>query len=424
MLRSLAGAALLLAAFSLHADRIRVVVVLDVHRNISTDAIRTGLLETLSASDVERWGGGPAFEMEIDRADLETLRTDSRVRAVEIDEGGQGALMQSVPLIGVNAVRAQGFDGNGVTIAVLDTGIDVNNPDFAGRIVAQRCFCDNLDGTGCCPNGEVEQAGDGSASDDNGHGTHVTGIAAGGGGSAPAGVAPRAKIVAVKVLDRSNAFRSFTQVYRALQWIADERMDVRVINMSLGSWALYSTSTCGSAAIALGMEDVIAKLHRRGVLITASTGNQGSKTAIALPACIQDVLGVGAVYDSVGSYSYYGCADPSAHFGNVTCFTNSNDAIDIVAPGAPITASRRGGGSTTYAGTSMAAPHVAGVIALMAQVGGTNLTANEIEQILKSTGKTAVDPRNGRAFPSLDAAAAVAATPPGPPPSRRRTVRK
>jgi subtilisin family serine protease len=236
------------------------------------------VLETLTASNVERWGNGPAFAMEIDRADLETLQSDSRVRAVEIDAGGHGGLVQSVPLIGVNTVRAQGFDGNGVMIAVLDTGIDVSNPDFAGRIVEQRCFCDNLDGTGCCPNGEVEQAGDGSAGDDNGHGTHVTGIAAGGGASAPAGVAPRANIVAIKVLDRSNAFRSFTQIYRALQWIADERMDVRVINMSLGSWALYPTSTCGSAAIALGMEDVIGKLRRRGVLITASTGNQGSKT--------------------------------------------------------------------------------------------------------------------------------------------------
>lgn len=426
MFRSLAGVALFLAAFSLQADRIRVVVVLESlpSRAISTDSVRTGVLETLHASDVEPWGNGPAFAAEIDREELKILQSDPRVRAVGIDIGGHGALLQSAPLIGVNAVRAKGVDGNGVTIAVLDTGIDVSNPDFAGRIVAQHCFCDNLDGSGCCPNGDEQQSGPGAAIDDNGHGTHVTGIAAGGGASAPAGVAPRAQIVAIKVMDGSNAFRSFTQIYRALQWIADERQDVRVINMSLGSAALYPTSTCERSAIALGMEDVIARLRRRGVLITASTGNQGSKTEIALPACMQDVLGVGAVYDSVGSYSYYGCDDPSAHFASVTCFTNSNDAIDIVAPGAPISASRRGGGSAAYAGTSMAAPHVAGVIALMVQVGGARITAAEIEKILKSTGKTAVDPRNGRAFPSLDAAAAVAATPPGPPPSRRRPVRK
>jgi subtilisin family serine protease len=110
--------------------------------------------------------------------------------------------------------------------------------------------------------------------------------------------------------------------------------------------------------------------------------------------------------------------------GSVTCFTNSNDAIDIVAPGAPITASKRGGGLITYSGTSMAAPHVAGVIALMNQVGGTKLTADLIEHILKTTGHAASDSRNGRMFPSLDAAAAIAATPRAPALPKRRPVRK
>lgn len=425
MFRSLAGIAVLFATLSLHAGRIRVVVVLEDQpaRAVSTDAMRSGLLESFRASHVEPWGRGRAFEVEIDREELPRLEADPRVRAVEVDSGGGGGLMQSLPLIGVDTVRAQGFDGSGVTIAVLDTGIDVSNPDFAGRIVGQRCFCDNLDGSGCCPNGEVEQSGEGAADDDNGHGTHVTGIAAGGGASAPGGVAPKANIVAVKVMDRSNSFRSFTQIYRALRWIAEERPDVRVVNMSLGSSALYSSSACGSTAIALGMEDVIAELRRRGVLITASTGNQGSKTAMALPACMQDVLGVGAVYDAVGTYAYYACPDPSAQLGSVTCFTNSNDSTDLVAPGAPITASRRGGGSMTLAGTSMAAPHVAGVIALMVQAGGPRLTADQIEFILKATGRTAVDPRNDRLFPSLDAAAAIASTPRAPAP-RRRPVRK
>ena len=413
-------------AFPLLADRVHVVVALHDagSSRVSTESVRGSVLQSFDARAVQPWGQGRVFAAEIDRSEVERLASDPRVRTVEIDEGGGGALLQSLPLIGVDVVRAQGYDGYGITVAVLDTGVDVSNPDFAGRIVAQRCFCDNLDGSGCCPNNDVQQSGDGAAMDDNGHGTNVTGIVAGGGASAPAGVAPAAKIVAVKVMDRTNSFRSFTQIYRALQWIAEERPDVKVINMSLGSAALYTTANCGGAAIALGMQDVIGKLRNRGVLITASTGNQGSKTSITLPACMQDVLGVGAIYDSVGSFSFYNCPDPSAQLGSVTCFTNSSDAIDIVAPGAPITASRRGGGIATYSGTSMAAPHVAGVIALMLQASAGALTADETEHILKSTGKTAVDPRNGRMFPSLDAAAAIASTPHAPPGPRRRSVRK
>jgi subtilisin family serine protease len=426
MLRSLVVVTTILTALSLYGERVHVVVALQDSgaARISTESVRNSVLESVDATGVEPWGPGRAFAAEIDRADVDRLASDPRVRAVEIDRGGEGALLQSLPYIGVDIVRAQGFDGYGVTVAVLDTGVDIANSDFEGRIVAQRCFCENLDGSGCCPNGELQQSGDGAAMDDNGHGTNVAGIVAGGGASAPAGVAPAAKIVAVKVMDRSNAFSSFTQIYLALQWISEKRPDVKVINMSLGSSALYTTTNCGGAAIALGMQDVIGALRRRGVLITASTGNQGSKTTTTLPACMQDVLGVGAIYDSVGSYTYYNCPDPSAQLGSVTCFTNSSDAIDIVAPGAPITASRRGGGLSTYSGTSMAAPHVAGVIALMMQASGGILTADQTEHILKSTGKVAVDPRNGRMFPSLDAAAALSATPRPPAGPRKRSVRK
>lgn len=425
MIRQLFAAALCLAAVSASAERVRVIVAVDEPRySISSAAVlRASVIESLAhASSIERWGEqGPAFAVEIDASELEELRRDPRVRAVTVDLGGRGALMQSIPIIGADRVHDLGFDGTGVTVAVIDTGIDGANLDFEGRIVEQRCWCDNLDGTGCCPNGETVQSGPGAARDDHGHGTHVAGILAGGGASAPQGVAPRASIVAIKVMDAENRFRSFTQIYRALEWIASSREDIKVINMSLGSYDVFAHDACEASAVALGMKEVIARLRARGVLITASSGNEGSLTGATFPACMNDVIGVGATYDSSQPLARP-CATRFALADQVTCFTNSGDAIDIVAPGADIVASRRGGGWVMYAGTSMAAPHVAGAIALMQQAGNGLHSANTIEQILKQSGRLAIDPRDWRFYPRLDVAAAIEMTPRTLPPGRRRSA--
>jgi len=425
MIRKLLAAALCVAAVSANAERVRVVVAIDEPRfSIATTAERRdGVIRSLhDAAAVETWGeDGRVFAAEIDSSQLEALRADYRVRAITADDGGRGALMQSIAIVGADRVHELGYDGSGVTVAVIDTGIDTANLDFEGRIVEQRCWCDNLDGTGCCPNGATYQAGPGAAQDDHGHGTHVAGILAGGGASAPKGVAPRAKIVAIKVMDAENRFRSFTQIYHALEWIAKSRPDVKVINMSLGSHSIFSNNACEASAVALGMKELIANLRARGVLITASSGNEGSITGATFPACMTDVLGVGATYDSTDPASRP-CVTQFALADQVTCFTNSGDAIDIVAPGADIVASRRGGGWVMYIGTSMAAPHVAGALALMQQVSDGIHSADTLEQILKQSGRLAVDPRDWRFYPRLDVAAAVEMTPRTVPPARRRAV--
>ena len=399
-----------LLTFSLRAERVRVLVATE-----SPDAIAA--LQTASA--IEAWEGSPAFALELDARELEALRRDPRVRAVSLDTGGGGGLMQSVPIVGANILRAQGVDGRGTTVAVLDTGIDRNHPDFAGRIVAEQCFCDNLDGTGCCPGGETARAGPGAAEDDHGHGTHVAGIAAGGGVVAPPGVAPAAKIVAVKVMDAGNRFRSFTQIHRALQWILDHRPDVDAINMSLGSDAMFTQSECDSAAFAYGFANVVNRLRARGVLIAASTGNSGSSERTWMPSCIQDVLGVGGTWDFAGNH----CGVDSTVVDEVTCFTNSSSSMDLVAPGWWIVSARRGGATAEYGGTSMAAPHVAGTILLMKQVGGRSLRPDIIQDLLQRTGRPAYDKRNGLTFPRLDALAAVNATPRAPNAKKQRSAR-
>jgi subtilisin family serine protease len=416
------------AALPLHAERVRVIVAVGrpEARPAVLHSLRNEVVESLdTATDIEPWGRGPAFAAEIDSEDLARLARDPRVRAISMDRGGQGALIDSVPLVGADLVHAQGFDGRGVTVAVLDTGIDTSGRDFAGRIVGQQCFCDNLDGSGCCPNGESMQSGVNAADDDNGHGTHVSGIVAGNGKTAPRGIAPGARIVAVKVLDHNRVFRSFTQVFRALEWIAAERPDVKVINMSFGSWGIFEPAVCDSAAISLGLQDIVAELRRRGVLITAASGNGSAVGGATIPACMTDVLGVGATYDA-GGMQPAPCDTVQTNRDEVACFTNSSPAIDLVAPGTAITATGRRGMFETMSGTSMAAPHVAGAIALMMQVSGGTLTAAQAESILKTTGRPVIDARNGLAFPRLDVLAAIAATPhaPLPPPLKRRSARK
>ena len=414
---------LFLAALPLRAERVRVVVAVQVPdvSAASVGALREDVIASLNAARVERWGEGRAFAAEIERGEIETLRRDARIAAVTIDEGGRGALLESVALVGADKAHAGGIDGRGVTVAVLDTGIDARHADFAGRIVAERCFCDNLDGSGCCPNGATTQRGEGAAQDDHAHGTHVASVLAGGGAFAPKGVAPRAGIVAVKVMDAMNRFRSFTQVYRALEWIANERHDVRVVNVSLGSHAVYATDSCRRSAIALGLIDLLDRLRARGVLVVASSGNEGSLTGATLPACVDEVLAVGATYDSPGPHSGF-CTVASSYVDQVTCFSNSSEAVDLVAPGADIVAARRGGGTIALAGTSMAAPHVAGAIALMQQASGGAMPAGQIERVLEETGVPVIDTRNWRLFPRLNVAAALAATPRATP-ERRRSVR-
>ena len=417
---------LTLLALPLRAERVRVVVAVDP---AEVSVARVGGLraevmrELRAATRVQPWGNSSVFSAEIDASDLERLRRDPRVQAVTLDQGGGGHLTQSIPIVGGDVARAAGYDGRGVTIAILDSGIDLTHPDFAGRIVGEQCFCESWTGGGCCPNGQTTQSGPGSARDEAGHGTHVAGIAAGGGVDSPAGLAPAANIVAVRVMDADNTFSSFTQVWQGLDWIERNRPDVRVINMSLGTFALFGNAQCESTAIGIGVDEVVRKLRARGVMITVSSGNSASITGLGLPACMRDVLTVGATYDAALPYTSNVCTDTTAAVDQIVCFTNSTNRVDIVAPGARITASRLGGGEATFVGTSMAAPHVAGAIALMVQKNPL-LTANNIEQFLELGGKLVTDARNKLIFPRLDVAAAIAATPP-PDPSgpRRRSIR-
>ena len=345
----------------------------------------------------------------ITRNALDLLRADPGVRSIQIDEPGGAHLLVSVPALRASFVHTQlGITGQGVTAAVLDSGIDTNDSELA--VVAQQCFTH-----AACPPGKTNTGS--NAQDDQGHGTNVAAILASSGSVYAPGFAPATKLVAVKVLDSDG--RGFVSDWLAgLDWVWTNlgTLKVRVVNMSLGTDTLYG-GTCDAQQPLL--TTAVAQLVASNVVIFASSGNAGSSTAISAPACVTGVIAVGATYKGnvgrqpdTGTYkgAFGGevadCFDDPTALQKITCFTNSTARVDIVAPGAPIITHGLDGFLWTFWGTSQASPTAAGVAALMLQADGTQTPA-QIGARLKASGGKVTDPKNGLQFTEIDALNAV-----------------
>jgi len=373
------------------------------------DSVMLGLTDA-EFRVTHRWDNIAALAGDVTAEGLVALLRSPEVLRVDLDVRGHMALSESANMIRAGELNARGLTGAGITVAVLDTGIDASHPDLSDDLVDEACFCQNADGSGCCPGAVTSAFGPGSARDEQGHGTHVTGIVTGRGGIAPRGVAPDAKIVAVRVLDASGVAAGTTQVISGLDWVMQNHPEVRVINFSLGFETLFAGPCDNAAAFATAFAQAIGALKARGTMVFASSLNSASATQIGLPACVSSAVAVGAVYDgNVGSISF-GCSDATTARDQITCFSNSNDQVDLLAPGATITSTGIGGGIATFIGTSQAAPHAAAAAALLFQA-KPGLTPDQVLNALKATGAVITDPRNGLSFPRIDVLAALDATP-------------
>lgn len=207
--------------------------------------------------------------------------------------------------------------GAGVTVYVLDTGVRITHRDFAGRASHGWDFVD----------------GDRVASDGNGHGTHVAGTVAG----ASAGVAKKARVVSVRVLDDAGASTT-ARVLAGIDWVTRNARGPSVANLSLGGPYNAQLDAAVRASI------------RSGVTFTVAAGNEGRPAALYSPAGVRQAITVGAT----------GREDVRA------AFSNHGSALDLFAPGVSITSAAHTSdtGRATFSGTSMAAPHAAGAAAL------------------------------------------------------------
>lgn len=395
-------------------------------------AIRSVQSRVLAAVDatqfrrLDAWSSTAGLAGELSIGGLSALASHPDVLRIDRDSGGEGALHESVPLVGGAAAHARGLRGAGVTIAVIDSGVEAAHPDLAGAVVDERCFCTQFSGEGCCPNRLTEQSGPGAAADDNGHGTGVAGTLISRGAVAGEGMAPAAKLVAIKVLDANNRFDFGSQVISAVDYVLTAHPEVRVVNLSLGlDGSLAGTCDQAGATTILWAQQVAA-LRARGTAVTASSGNGAQVGSITAPACVSGVWGVGATYDAAFRSNTFGaCSETDTKADDIVCFSNTSTAVSFLAPGAVITTSGRNAKTQQLVGTSFAAPHVAGAAAvLFAMKPGASVA--EIATILATTGKTIVDERTGAAFVRIDLSAAateLAKTLVPAPPRRRAAAR-
>lgn len=400
-------------------DRIRVLVAFDLGSNRSAAALepaqrkaavakaRSAVLASLPAGALDvrhAFDHVNAVAGEINAAGLAALVAHPAVLRVDVDAPGRAGLSQALPLMNVDDVKAVPATGAGVTAAVIDSGIDTNHGDLADSLTAEACFCSG--GGGCCPGAVPTASGPGSAEDNNGHGTNVAGIITGNGSFAPEGGAPDTDIVAVKVLAANGSFCCSSDVVAALDYILDDHPEVRVVNMSLGTNALFTGNCDTAAAFTIAFAVAINTLRARGTTTFVSTGNQASATQLSAPACVAGAIAVGAVWDSnLGSRTFLGCTDSTTAADKVTCFTNSGSNMDLVAAGAFTTSTGNTGSSSTYAGTSQASPAVAACAADLLEVAPT-LTPDQLEAALEASPTVVVDAKNGLSFPRLDCLAA------------------
>ena len=270
-----------------------------------------------------------------------------KVLALPEDRGEQSPLSSSVD----DPRKDQGYTGKGVTVALIDTGADSDHEALAGKIVAFKDFVNNQT----------------ASYDDNGHGTHCASLVAGEKGI---GVAPGAKLVVIKVMDREGACY-LSDALKALDWCLEnkDRYGIRVISFSVGG----ESPSDGTSLL----DEACNKMVEEGLIMCVAAGNSGpAASSIVIPGDAENVITVGAV-DSSGTIFELSSRGPTA---------NGETKPDLVTLGVDVVSALAGSKSakSSMSGTSMAVPQVSGAAALLLEA-KPDLEPSDVKRVLLKT---------------------------------------
>lgn len=310
----------------------------------------------------------PAMALSARGKAIHVLDEDPRVEKIWPDLPVHTCLDVAAPQVGVPRLWELGLTGKGIRLAILDTGLDAEHPDFGLRLRARESFVDR------------------DPSDGNGHGTHVAGVAAGSGEASQGryrGIAPEADLYIAKVL-RDDGSGATSDVMAALDWAV--RQQPHVINLSLGG---SPTPADGSDPLSTMCNAAVEK----GFVVCCAAGNSGPASyTVGAPGAARLVITVGAVDDS----------DRIAPFSSRGPTADGRVKPDLVMPGVSIISARARGtqmGSivnehyTQASGTSMATPLLSGAVALLLQHDPGHTPA-EVKSLLTGSALSIGEPEN------------------------------
>lgn len=276
---------------------------------------------------------------------------------------GQVNLEESLDITAAHEVAT----GRGVTVALIDTGFDMDHPLLVDRLLPGVDVLDGHRRVSDWRNG-IDEDGDGLIDESHGHGTFIAGVIA--------QVAPDAQILPIRAMEADG--------------VADMHVVIDAIDEAVLRGADVINLSFGTDTDSTGLKDAIERARKAGVVVVAAAGNHGSE-AKRFPAAYSGVIAVGAFDGAAGRIADWGA------FG---------DWVDVSAPGSKIVSAKPGGGLATWSGSSVSAPIVAGQVALMLEVDAKK-AAKDAEKIVRDSATKPEDKRRSKdgligLFASLD----------------------